>query len=831
MRNPIAPIIIEKFPYFLKSDFKKLDRFLTHFYTFLEEQGNPLDVLERFYENSEANREVDQYIQKIVSELGFTIDQSISISHKELIHHLRDFYLSRGSANSFNFLFKILYGSEIEIYYPRTRLFIPSTSTYSSRYFIFTSARSSGTKEYYAILEQSRLFNVKVEGVASGEVAYVEEISQVYSKGVEYLKIQIDSKSKNFRPGEGIRIISDEARVRIIETVKPVLGFTITDSGQGYSVNDLIIVNASSPSFIPVVPGIAHIGGIQEGGIDSISIISGGNGYAYGQTILPQKLKRGNSLSGMVSGVSTSNSYLSIPTHTSLQLENKIFTIDLWIQRKRNITEEAIIGNHLTGSSNGWTLLIKGDDTVCFQYTPTVSITAPVKLVPNQWYHIAVMRDSLNEVSLFINGVLQAVKTLESNVISTNPIVVGKWKETEGSFSGFINDLRITTGVARYTSSGFSPSRYLLDINEDPFESSVSLLLQSQGSNGSTSFVDSSTTLTKTITAQGSVSISTAESVFGTSSCEFKGLGTITKVTILNHGMDYAELPDLIIQSSGTGAELQASSTSIGRIETIHSVEPYVDFDETQISITVQSENGSGAVITPKMIAIFVEMPTLTSYEGVLGINCTLLDSLYYQQFSYSIQSEISRYEYDPFVDLWCHPAGFIRFATLLIMSSSFFPELSDNFYLTKIEIIYGLDNVFMINPMYNLHWFKELSNFNYKNWVGGFDWIKEEWTADAHFYLSQALDAYPGTIRHSETQVDDLLLNPQTGLDWFKHSDPLPGFEDYSNYSYVTSVWDDFTSGDPPLGTTDPAILARKRFNDNTIPMQRALEAEIEIV
>lgn len=831
MRNPIAPIIIEKFPYFLKSDFKKLDKFLSHFFTFLEEQGNPLDVLERFYENSEANREVDQYIQKIVSELGFTIDQPISISYKELIHHLRDFYLSRGSANSFNFLFKILYGSEIDIYYPRTRLFIPSVSTYSSRYFIFTSARSSGTKEYYTILEQSRSFNVKIEGVASGEVAYVEEISQVYSKGVEYLKIQIDSKSKNFRSGEGIRIISDEVGVRIIETIKPVLEFVIADPGSGYSVNDLIVVSANTPDHLPIIPGIAHIDGIQEGGVDSISIISGGSGYSHGQTILPKKLKRGNSLSGMISGVSTSDSYLSIPTHTSLQLEDKVFTIDLWIQRKRNITEEAIIGNQLSGSSNGWTLLIKGDDTVCFQYTSSVSITSPVKLIPNQWYHIAVMRDSMGEVSIFINGVLQAVKTLESNAISTNPIVIGKWKGTDGSFSGFINDLRITTGVARYTASGFTPSRYLQDINEDPFESSVSLLLQSQGPNESTTFVDSSTTLPKIITAQGSVVISTAESVFGTTSCEFKGLGTITKVSILNHGMDYAELPDLLIQSDGTGAELQASSTSIGRIEIIHSVEPYVDFDETQISITVQSENGSGAVITPKMAVIFVEMPTLKSYEGVLGINCTLLDSLYYQQFSYSIQSEIPRYEYDPFVDLWCHPAGFIRFATLLIVSSSFFPDLTSSFYLTKVKIIYGLDNVFMINPMYNLHWFKELSNFNYKNWVGGFDWIKEEWTADAHFYLSQALDAYPGTIRFSETQVDELLLNPQSGLDWFKHSDPTPGFENYSNYSYASEVWDDFTSGDPPLGTTDPAILARKRVNDNTIPMQRALEAEIEIV
>jgi hypothetical protein len=109
MRNFISPIIIEKKPEFIKSEYKKFSRFIDHFYTFLEEQDNPLEVLETFYENCESNNEISGFIDKILSDSGFNIQNVLTIPKKELIIHLRDFYLSRGSEASFKFLFKVLY--------------------------------------------------------------------------------------------------------------------------------------------------------------------------------------------------------------------------------------------------------------------------------------------------------------------------------------------------------------------------------------------------------------------------------------------------------------------------------------------------------------------------------------------------------------------------------------------------------------------------------------------------------------------------------------------------------------------------------------------------
>lgn len=141
---------------------------------------------------------------------------------------------------------------------------------------------------------------------------------------------------------------------------------------------------------------------------------------------------------------------------------------------------------------------------------------------------------------------------------------------------------------------------------------------------------------------------------------------------------------------------------------------------------------------------------------------------------------------------------------------------------LSTVKIINGLDGSFIVNPITNLHWFKELSNSRFTNWVSGFDWIQEEWTNDPRYYLSQALDTYP-VVKYYTIQDPRVIINPQSGLSWFK--------ECQDNYQYKIEHWDSMTVGDPPLNTNNPGLLSRKRVNDDTLVMNEALDAEIQII
>jgi hypothetical protein len=82
----------------------------------------------------------------------------------------------------------------------------------------------------------------------------------------------------------------------------------------------------------------------------------------------------------------------------------------------------------------------------------------------NAWNHIVFTRDGTSLRS-FVNGVLDVEVTGVSAAIATrttnNPII-GNWFNNTYSVSGYIEDLRITKGLARYTANFTPPTSELL---------------------------------------------------------------------------------------------------------------------------------------------------------------------------------------------------------------------------------------------------------------------------------------------------------------------------------------------------------------------------------
>jgi hypothetical protein len=79
-----------------------------------------------------------------------------------------------------------------------------------------------------------------------------------------------------------------------------------------------------------------------------------------------------------------------------------------------------------------------------------------------QWAHLAVTRAS-NIFRLFINGVLRATSASYATAIASELTRVGVYI-SGSNFTGYVQDLRITSGNARYTDNFTSPERLLLSI-------------------------------------------------------------------------------------------------------------------------------------------------------------------------------------------------------------------------------------------------------------------------------------------------------------------------------------------------------------------------------
>jgi hypothetical protein len=88
-------------------------------------------------------------------------------------------------------------------------------------------------------------------------------------------------------------------------------------------------------------------------------------------------------------------------------------------------------------------------------------ITASSSFTSNAWNHFAITRES-GTVTIWINGTSAGTATRTNNVDNTTEFRLGEWRSSNENFMGYIEDFRLTKGLARYTAN-FTPSSASLE--------------------------------------------------------------------------------------------------------------------------------------------------------------------------------------------------------------------------------------------------------------------------------------------------------------------------------------------------------------------------------
>jgi hypothetical protein len=88
----------------------------------------------------------------------------------------------------------------------------------------------------------------------------------------------------------------------------------------------------------------------------------------------------------------------------------------------------------------------------------TSTITSSGALSGSQWYFITVVREGTgsNQTKIYIDGVNDGTGTVNTNFNQTSIAYVGANRTGGDALNGYIDELRITNGVARYTGN-FTP--------------------------------------------------------------------------------------------------------------------------------------------------------------------------------------------------------------------------------------------------------------------------------------------------------------------------------------------------------------------------------------
>lgn len=148
------------------------------------------------------------------------------------------------------------------------------------------------------------------------------------------------------------------------------------------------------------------------------------------------------------------NDYLPVASSQSANFGSGDFTVEYWTYPTSFSSGIGYI-QHVGGATNTSTALSFGEQGG-FPYatTSTTGQKATTSLSLNTWSYVAWTRSGTT-LRCFINGTL--ITTFTNSVVVANPTVgVGATSAGLYKYAGYIDDLRITKGIARYTAN-FTP--------------------------------------------------------------------------------------------------------------------------------------------------------------------------------------------------------------------------------------------------------------------------------------------------------------------------------------------------------------------------------------
>ncbi|TGR05406.1 LamG domain-containing protein [Mesorhizobium sp. M4B.F.Ca.ET.190.01.1.1] len=132
------------------------------------------------------------------------------------------------------------------------------------------------------------------------------------------------------------------------------------------------------------------------------------------------------------------------------------FTIEMWIRATVGNTTQYLISS--TGSVGNWGWWFSFNDSkLRFLYSPngttpttTVSYASP-NMSLNAWHHVAVDKDATGKIRLYVDGAMVGSDTPANSAFFNTTAVLSIGSAASASyFNGWIDELRITKGVARY---------------------------------------------------------------------------------------------------------------------------------------------------------------------------------------------------------------------------------------------------------------------------------------------------------------------------------------------------------------------------------------------
>lgn len=244
--NGLSVFIESQLPDFVTENHPKFVAFLEAYYEWLELKENPYGRTQFLQELSDVDDTLDEYIDYFKSKYLVNFPATLTVTRdgdkvndRTLIKNIREFYKSKGSEKTYQFLFRVLYDSDVELYYPKGDVLKISDGRW-----VENKTLKLTTSNGFTNINMATRTIVQKDPISGDTIAYANVNKVIlYQEGqYEITEVFIDDIVGTFRHGTDAEVETELADGTILKEL--VYGtfssIEITDGGRNYNVGDVI---------------------------------------------------------------------------------------------------------------------------------------------------------------------------------------------------------------------------------------------------------------------------------------------------------------------------------------------------------------------------------------------------------------------------------------------------------------------------------------------------------------------------------------------------------------------------------------------------------------
>jgi hypothetical protein len=279
----LSPFIEEQFPLFMRSEYRKLIAFIKAYYEWLEQKDNSGYVLAHMDSVTDVDENLNQfyshfrhtYLDGFPSFFATNTDGETP-NEKTVLKKIREFYGNKGTEGAYEFVFRVLYDSDVNFYYPKEDIIKASDGRWIESRSIKTTSLN-GMNLFVAKGGQI----VQNAGSETRASAFVDSVVQYTANGLPVTEFFLTNISGEFLPEQNVTIQTAEGDYT--EYAYSVLGELFIElPGNGYSVGEYAtVIDTTGAGFKAKIEQTGYGGSIKK-----VSIINSGLRYFADSLVL-----------------------------------------------------------------------------------------------------------------------------------------------------------------------------------------------------------------------------------------------------------------------------------------------------------------------------------------------------------------------------------------------------------------------------------------------------------------------------------------------------------------------------------------------------------------